>query len=66
MSAPATCATCRWWHDSGYCRRYPPVAAVSEWKQYDSYEHTAVRFLSMWPETDPDDWCDKHAPKEAE
>ncbi len=39
-----------WEKDGGSCRAKPPV--VVHQKKFD-----APYFVSIWPETNPDDWC---------
>jgi hypothetical protein len=48
---PGHCKTCSLWDpgDPGICRRYPP--------QVVPIDATAGITLTMWPETDKDDWC---------
>ena len=54
-----TCSTCRWWDgDRQDCRVNPPTVVA-----IDNDEYT------VWPDTDPDDWCgawqDKQEPNMA-
>ena len=54
-----TCSTCRHWanapdESTGGCRRYPPVPHVVPTVAEDGPSFGAV---SVWPETDGDDWC---------
>ena len=51
MSNP-TCETCRWYHDDGHCRRYPPTVVVSD---------PAIK--QFWPEVELFHWCGEHTPR---
>lgn len=58
----ATCETCRWWQPedlpgrtTGMCRRLPPqLPGIDPRNGADAW----------WPETDGNDWCGEHAPRD--
>jgi hypothetical protein len=61
-----TCKTCRFWqqprpHYDPECRIRAPVAQVMN-RGDEGCEHAGI---SWWPETDADDWCGEHQPREA-
>src|SRR5690242_6639672 len=49
ISLSRSCATCLY-HQRGRCHRSPPQVVVSK----------GGVLLTVWPETNPDDWCGEH------
>ena len=71
----ATCETCRFWdkqqpqHTYANCRRLPPRAAWGVSAQArGSYETPIINIYTRsepeWPNTNENDWCGEHQPKE--
>lgn len=54
MSEQPTCKTCKFWRyewcETGLCCRRAPMNATGS---------------ARWPESDADDWCGEHTPKQS-
>jgi hypothetical protein len=67
-----TCKTCKYWdqrYEPAICRRNPPQVQFKfegGWRNRveDSDYLQQLVPLEFWPETEADDWCGEHQPKE--